>query len=93
MSPRRSELNYPINTVYILYIYVVWLDGECWLQGVHIAEYAGCGSKFQHPAKRTRKLLLSRKEVIVMYYNKAPPIDIYKQCMYVCSFCKFIDKN
>jgi tmRNA-binding protein len=51
---------------------MIYLDGECWLLGVHIAEYAGCGSKFQHPPKRARKLLLSRKEVsnmnfVVMY--------------------------
>jgi SsrA-binding protein len=42
--------------------YAVVMDGEIWLQGVHIAEYAQ-GTWTNHPPRRTRKLLLHRKEI------------------------------
>jgi len=37
-------------------------DGEVWLQGVHIAEYAQ-GTWTNHEPRRTRKLLLKRIEI------------------------------
>lgn len=37
-------------------------DGELWLHGVHIPEYAH-GSWTNHEPRRTRKLLLHRKEI------------------------------
>jgi SsrA-binding protein len=37
-------------------------DGEMWLHGVHIPEYAQ-GTWTNHEPKRTRKLLLHRKEI------------------------------
>ncbi|MEQ4205319.1 SsrA-binding protein SmpB [Actinopolymorpha sp. B17G11] len=42
--------------------YAVVMDGEIWLQGVHIAEYTQ-GTWTNHPPRRTRKLLLHRKEI------------------------------
>jgi len=36
--------------------------GEAWLFGAHIAPYAS-GNRFNHEAKRTRKLLLHRAEI------------------------------
>ncbi len=36
--------------------------GEAWLIGAHIAPYEG-GNRFNHEAKRTRKLLLHRGEI------------------------------
>jgi SsrA-binding protein len=36
--------------------------GEAWLIGAHIAPYAG-GNRWNHEAKRTRKLLLHRDEI------------------------------
>ncbi len=36
--------------------------GEAWLVGAHIAPYAG-GNRWNHEAKRTRKLLLHRDEI------------------------------
>jgi SsrA-binding protein len=42
--------------------YAVVMDGEIWLQGVHIAEYSQ-GTWTNHPPRRTRKLLLHRKEI------------------------------
>ncbi|MGH3899151.1 MAG: SsrA-binding protein SmpB [Pseudonocardiaceae bacterium] len=38
-------------------------DGEVWLRGVHIPEY-GQGSWTNHEPRRTRKLLLHRKEIL-----------------------------
>src|SRR5215831_11235938 len=37
-------------------------DGEVWLRGAHIPEY-GQGSWTNHEPRRTRKLLLHRKEI------------------------------
>jgi SsrA-binding protein len=37
-------------------------DGEAWLHGVHIPEYA-LGTWTNHEPRRTRKLLLHRKEI------------------------------
>ena len=42
--------------------YAVVMDGELWLQGVHIPEYTQ-GTWTNHAARRTRKLLLHRKEI------------------------------
>ena len=36
--------------------------GEAWLIGAHIAPYAG-GNRYNHEAKRTRKLLLHQDEI------------------------------
>ena len=36
--------------------------GEAWLVGAHIAAFAG-GNRFNHEAKRSRKLLLHRDEI------------------------------
>mmetsp|Transcript_17431 Transcript_17431/g.23977 ORF Transcript_17431/g.23977 Transcript_17431/m.23977 type:complete len:174 (+) Transcript_17431:2-523(+) len=58
-------------------------DGECLLSGVHIAEYSRCGNKFNHVPKRTRKLLLSQKEImklekqILLRNLKIIPIRMY----------------
>jgi SsrA-binding protein len=37
--------------------------GEAWLVGAHIAPYAG-GNRLNHEAKRTRKLLLHKDEIV-----------------------------
>lgn len=37
-------------------------DGEMWLQGMHIAQYF-YGSYANHEARRTRKLLLNKREI------------------------------
>jgi SsrA-binding protein len=37
--------------------------GEAWLVGAHIAPYAG-GNRYNHEAKRTRKLLLHKEEIL-----------------------------
>src|SRR6187455_276610 len=37
-------------------------DGEVWLRGAHIPEYSH-GTWTNHTARRTRKLLLTRKEI------------------------------
>lgn len=37
--------------------------GEAWLVGAHIAPYAG-GNRWNHEAKRTRKLLLHKDEIV-----------------------------
>jgi SsrA-binding protein len=42
--------------------YVVFKDGEAWLLGLHIPEYAPA-SRAGHEADRTRKLLLHRREI------------------------------
>ena len=38
-------------------------DGEAWLTNVHISLYQGSSQYFNHEPKRTRKLLLHRKEI------------------------------
>ncbi|MGH3709082.1 MAG: SsrA-binding protein SmpB, partial [Pseudonocardiaceae bacterium] len=38
-------------------------DGEVWLRGLHIPEYTQ-GSWTNHEPRRTRKLLLHRKEIV-----------------------------
>jgi SsrA-binding protein len=38
-------------------------DGEVWLRNLHIAEY-GLGTWTNHAPRRTRKLLLHRKEIL-----------------------------
>ena len=38
-------------------------DGEAWLTNVHISPYQGSSQYFTHEPKRTRKLLLHRKEI------------------------------
>ncbi|REF37586.1 SsrA-binding protein SmpB [Thermasporomyces composti] len=42
--------------------YAVVIDGEAWLQGVHIPEYTQ-GTWTNHAPRRSRKLLLHRKEI------------------------------
>lgn len=42
--------------------YAVVIDGEMFLQNVHIPEYTQ-GTWTNHPAKRTRKLLLHRQQI------------------------------
>ena len=39
-------------------------DGEAWLFGLHISEFDRCAPRDQHEPKRTRKLLLHRKEIL-----------------------------
>jgi hypothetical protein len=39
------------------------VDGEVWLMNCHIAEHSRCGMRDNHKPKRSRKLLLNRKEV------------------------------
>ncbi|MGK7938805.1 MAG: SsrA-binding protein SmpB [Crocosphaera sp.] len=38
-------------------------NGEAWLTNVHISPYQGSSQYFNHEPKRTRKLLLHRKEI------------------------------
>ncbi len=38
-------------------------NGEAWLMNVHIAPYDSAGSFFNHEAKRSRRLLLHKKEI------------------------------
>jgi SsrA-binding protein len=38
-------------------------DGEAWLLNVHISPYQASGQYFNHDPRRTRKLLLHRKEI------------------------------
>mmetsp|Transcript_18195 Transcript_18195/g.17534 ORF Transcript_18195/g.17534 Transcript_18195/m.17534 type:complete len:196 (+) Transcript_18195:80-667(+) len=40
------------------------IDGECWLLNCHIAEHDRCSTINQHKPKRTRKLLLNKKEIL-----------------------------
>jgi SsrA-binding protein len=42
--------------------YALIRDGEVWLEGVHIPEYTQ-GTWTNHAARRTRKLLLHRREI------------------------------
>jgi SsrA-binding protein len=38
-------------------------NGEAWLINVHISPYEASGTYFNHDPRRTRKLLLNRKEI------------------------------
>ncbi|NJL82173.1 MAG: SsrA-binding protein SmpB [Chloroflexaceae bacterium] len=38
-------------------------DGEAWLLNVHISPYQASGQYFNHDPRRTRKLLLHRREI------------------------------
>jgi len=42
--------------------YCTFTDGELFVKGMHIAEYK-FGTHYNHEAKRTRKLLLNKKEL------------------------------
>ena len=42
--------------------YCIVESGECWVYNLHISEYR-FGSYFNHEVKRTRKLLLHKKEI------------------------------
>jgi SsrA-binding protein len=42
--------------------YCTFTDGELFVKGMHIAEYK-YGTHYNHEAKRTRKLLLNKKEL------------------------------
>ena len=39
-------------------------DQECWLDNVHISEHGRTGRFDQHAVKRSRKLLLTKKEIL-----------------------------
>ena len=43
--------------------YVIDQGGELYLEGAHIAEYESSASRFNHPPRRRRKLLLHRREM------------------------------
>jgi SsrA-binding protein len=43
--------------------YALIRNGEAWLINVHISPYEASGSYFNHDPRRTRKLLLNRKEI------------------------------
>ena len=43
--------------------YALIRNGEAWLTNVHIAPYKASGEYFNHEPRRTRKLLLNRKEI------------------------------
>lgn len=43
--------------------YALIRNGEAWLLNVHISPYQGSGEYFNHEPRRTRKLLLHRKEI------------------------------
>ena len=43
--------------------YALIRNGEAWLLNVHISPYQGSGQYFNHEPRRTRKLLLHRKEI------------------------------
>ena len=38
-------------------------DGEVWLHNVHVSPYQASGEYFNHEPRRTRKLLLHRREI------------------------------
>ena len=44
--------------------YAQFKDGECWLKNVHIGPHPSSGAFFQHEAKRDRRLLLHKKEIL-----------------------------
>ncbi len=64
--------------------YVTVDDGEVWLRGANIAEYA-YGTWTNHAPKRTRKLLLHRKEIAKLFRESDAagrtivPLQIYFQ--------------
>ena len=43
--------------------YALIRNGEAWLLNVHIAPYKASGEYFNHEPRRSRKLLLNRKEI------------------------------
>ncbi|MHC5830200.1 MAG: SsrA-binding protein SmpB, partial [Nostoc sp.] len=43
--------------------YALLRNGEAWLINVHISPYTASGQYFNHEPRRTRKLLLHRKEL------------------------------
>ncbi|MGL5805128.1 MAG: SsrA-binding protein SmpB [Xenococcaceae cyanobacterium] len=43
--------------------YALIRNGEAWLINVHISAYQASGNYFNHEPRRTRKLLLKRKEI------------------------------
>lgn len=43
--------------------YALIRNGEAWLINVHISPYEASGTYFNHEPRRTRKLLLHRKEI------------------------------
>jgi SsrA-binding protein len=43
--------------------YVIIRNGEAWLLNVHISPYQASGQYFNHEPRRTRKLLLHRREI------------------------------
>lgn len=43
--------------------YAIIRQGEVWLLNVHISPYQAVGEYFNHEPRRTRKLLLHRKEI------------------------------
>jgi SsrA-binding protein len=43
--------------------YALIRNGEAWLINVHISPYQASGNYFNHEPRRTRKLLLKRKEI------------------------------
>jgi SsrA-binding protein len=47
--------------------YVDIREGEAWLVGASIAEYAQAGGAFAHRPERDRKLLLHRSEIDSLY--------------------------
>ncbi len=57
--------------------------GEAWLVGAHIAPYA-TGNRFNHEAKRNRKLLLHRHEIIeLLVRTKAKGLTIVPLRLYI----------
>jgi len=50
------------NKVSFTDAYCLFINGELWLRGIHISEYA-FGSYNNHVPKRDRKLLLNKKEL------------------------------
>ena len=57
-------------------------DGEVWLRGAHIPEYSH-GTWTNHTARRTRKLLLNRREIVKIEREMGPggttliPLSLY----------------
>lgn len=57
-------------------------DGEVWLRGLHIPEYS-YGSWTNHSPRRSRKLLLHRKEIVTLWgkvrdgNNTLVPLKLY----------------
>jgi SsrA-binding protein len=43
--------------------YVLIRNGEAWMINVHISPYQASGQYFNHEPRRTRKLLLNRKQI------------------------------